>query len=185
MDETISKTLLVLNNGGVILYPSDTIPGIGCDATNEIAINKIFEIKNRPEQKSLILLVSSEAMLQRYVEEVPDVAWDLIDYADKPTTIIYPKGKNLPQVCFAPDGSVAIRIVKNGYLNKLIQKLGKPLVSTSANLSGEPSPLKMEEISKSLVEKVDFIVNLPFESRSKASAIIKLEVNGVFKIIRK
>ena len=185
MEDIISKTLEVLKDGGVILYPSDTIPGIGCDASNEEAIKKVFEYKNRPEQKSLILLVSSEVMLQKYVREVPDVAWDLIDYSEKPTTIIYPEGKNLPKICFAADGSVAIRIVKSGYLNKLIQKLGKPLVSTSANLSGEPSPLKMEEINKTLVEKVDFIVNLPFESRSKASAIIKLEVNGVFKIIRK
>jgi L-threonylcarbamoyladenylate synthase len=185
MEDIISKTIQVLKDGGVILYPTDTIPGIGCDATNEQALQKVFDIKNRPTNKSLILLVSSDGMLQRYVKEVPDIAWDLIDYAEKPTTIIYPNGKNLPKICLAEDGSIGIRIIKTGYLNKLITKLGKPLVSTSANISNEPSPQSMEEINKSLAEKVDFIVNLPSQSSSKASAIIKLEVNGVFKIIRK
>ncbi len=185
MDTIINDALAVLKQGGVILYPSDTIPGIGCDATNEKAVSKVFDIKNRPENKSLILLVSSDAMLQRYVAEVPEVAWDILDYADKPTTIIYPKGKNLPEICLAEDGSIGIRIVKSGYLNKLIHKLGRPLVSTSANYSNEPSPKTMEEIPESLVDKVDFVVNLPSETGKKASAIIKLEVNGEFKIIRK
>ncbi len=185
MNDIINEAHQVLKTGGVILYPTDTIPGLGCDATNEKAVNRIFEVKNRPENKSMILLVSNEGMLQRYVEEVPEIAWDLLDYADKPTTLIYPKGINLPKVCLAPDGSVGIRMVKTGYLNKLIQKLGKPLVSTSANFSGEPSPLNMEEIHHGLLDKVDFVVNLPSEAINKASAIIKLEVNGVFKIIRK
>jgi L-threonylcarbamoyladenylate synthase len=185
MESIINEALTTLKEGGVILYPSDTIPGLGCDATNEAAVNKVFEIKNRPENKSLIILVSSDAMLQRYVAEVPEVAWDILDYADKPTTIIYSNGKNLPKNCLAADDSIGIRIVKTGYLNKLIHKLGKPLVSTSANFSNEPSPKTMEEIPQSLADKVDFIVNLPSESKNKASAIIKLEVNGEFKIIRK
>jgi L-threonylcarbamoyladenylate synthase len=185
MDAIINEAINVLKQGGVILYPSDTIPGIGCDATNEVAVTKVFNLKNRPENKSLILLVSSDAMLQRYVTEIPEVAWDVLDYADKPTTIIYPNGKNLPKICLAKDGSIGIRIVKSGYLNKLIHKLGKPLVSTSANFSNDPSPKTMQEIPKSLVDKVDFVVNLPSETGNKVSAIIKLEVNGEFKIIRK
>ena len=185
METIINDALAVLKQGGVILYPSDTIPGIGCDATNEAAVTKVFEIKNRPDNKSLILLVSSDAMLQRYIAEVPEVAWDILDYADKPTTIIYPNGKNLPKMCLAADGSIGIRIVKSGYLNKLIHNLGKPLVSTSANFSDEPTPITMEEIPRSLLDKVDFVVNLPSETNNKTSAIIKLEVNGEFKIIRK
>lgn len=185
MDSIINEALTVLRQGGIILYPSDTIPGLGCDATNEPAVAKVFEVKNRSENKNLILLVSSEAMLQRYVKEVPEVAWDILDYADKPTTIIYSDGMNLPKNALAADGSIGIRIVKSGYLNKMIHKLGKPLVSTSANFSNETSPKTMEEIPQSLLDKVDFIVNLPSETGNKASAIIKLEVNGEFKIIRK
>jgi len=185
MKTIINEALEVLKNGGVILYPTDTIPGLGCDATNKEAVSNIFELKNRPSQKSMILLVNSDSMLQKYVSEVPEMAWDIIDLSEKPTTIIYPKGINLPDICLADDGSIGIRMVKIGYLNELIQKLGKPLVSTSANFSGEPSPSKMEEINPLLAKKVDFIVNLTSESKNNASAIIKLELNGEFKIIRK
>ncbi len=185
MTAIINEAVEVLRNGGVILYPTDTIPGVGCDATNEEAVSKIFDIKNRPAQKSMILLVNSDAMLQKYVAEVPEMAWDIIDLSEKPTTIIYPKGVNLPDICLAEDKSIGIRMIKTGYLFQLIQKLGKPLVATSANFSDEPNPNTIEEINPLLAKKVDFIVNLPSESNNRASAIIKLELNGEFKIIRK
>lgn len=181
----IRKAIEVLNNGGVILYPTDTIPGLGCDATNEEAAQKIFEIKNRPAQKSFIVLVSSDAMLQKYVSEIPEIAWDIIDYAEKPTTIIYPNARNLAPSIMAEDGSIGIRMVKFGEVHRLIHQFGKPLVSTSANLSGEPSPTDLSEINTEISSKVDLIVDLPNIGNKVASSIIKIELNGEFKIIRK
>lgn len=174
-----------LKEGGVILYNTDTIPGLGCDATNESAVERIFDIKQRPENKSLILLVANDGMLQRFVEEVPEIAWDILDYAEKPTTIIYPKGINLASNVLASDGSIGIRMVKSGPLHQLITALGKPLVSTSANLSGDASPTTLSEINPEIASKVDLIVDLPTETTKQASSIIKIELNGEFKIIRK
>lgn len=184
MDQ-IKKAIAVLKKGGVILYNTDTIPGLGCDATLENSIDRIFEIKNRPSNKSLIILVANDGMLQRYVEEVPEVAWDIIDLSEKPTTIIYPKGKNLAKNALAADGSIGIRMIKDGPLHQLIVQLGKPLVSTSANLSGNSSAQNLSEISAEILEKVDLIVDLPTNKTSIASSIIKIELNGEFKIIRK
>lgn len=183
--ELTAKAIELLKKGGIIAYSTDTIPGLGCDATNCEAVNKIFEIKQRPENKSMILLVSSDAMLQKYVTEVPEIAWDLIDLSDKPTTLIYPQGKNLPSCVLAQDGSIAIRMVRNGKLQGLIHRFGKPIISTSANLSGQPNPQRMSEIRPEILSKVDLVVDLPSNTTNKASSIIKIQLNGEFEIIRK
>lgn len=183
--EIIQKAIAILRNGGTIAYNTDTVPGLGCDATNEAAVEQIFELKQRPQQKSLILLVANDGMLQRFVKEVPEVAWDIVDVAEKPTTIIYPNGKNLPNNVLAADGSIGIRMVKSGPLHQLIHKFGKPVVSTSANISGEKNPSTLSEISQEIISKVDLVVDLPTDTTKQASSIIKIELNGEFKIIRK
>ena len=142
----MEKALEILKNGGVILYPTDTIWGIGCDATNVEAINKIFEIKKREKTKSMIILVENERRLQDLVD-VPEIAWQIIDLSEKPVTIVYENPKNLPKEILAEDGSIGIRLVKDDFCKKLISKLNKPLASTSANFSGDKSPLKFSDIS--------------------------------------
>lgn len=174
-----------LKSGGIILYPTDTIWGLGCDATNIDAINKIFEIKNREKAKSLIILVESEKRLQDLVD-VPTMAWEIIDLSEKPVTIIYDNPRNLPQELLAEDGSIGIRLVKDNFCKILISKLNKPLVSTSANFSGEKSPMQFSEISLDLQKKVDAIAE---EGRDKVaewkgSSIIKVWSDGRIKILR-
>lgn len=175
----------VLNEGGVILYPTDTIWGLGCDATNPDAVNKIFQIKNREKEKSPIILVESEKRLQDLVE-VPAVAWEIIDLSEKPITIVYDNPKGLPKGILAEDGSVGIRLVKDDFCRKLISKLNKPIVSTSANFSGEKSPKSFSDISKKLIEKVDAVAEEKREEISKweASSIIRVWRDGRIKIIR-
>ena len=151
----MQKALEILKNGGVILYPTDTIWGIGCDATNVEAINKIFEIKKREKTKSMIILVENERRLQDLVD-VPEMAWQIIDLSEKPVTIVYENPKNLPKEILAEDGSIGIRLVKDDFCKKLISKLNKPLVSTSANFSGDKSPLKFSDISQELIDAVDY-----------------------------
>ena len=189
MQEEINKAIEVLKAGGTILYPTDTIWGLGCDATNAEAVNKIFKIKKREESKSLIVLMDNENRLNRYLKDIPPLAYDLIDNADKPLTIIYPGAKGLASNVINSDGSIAVRIPLNQeiFCVKLITKFGKPIVSTSANISGEPAPISFKDIDKSILHEVDYIVNLPQDEMgtSKPSAIIKLEMNGEFKIIRK
>jgi len=186
-EEDILSSLAILKNGGVILYPTDTIWGLGCDATNSSALEKIFRIKSRSENKSMLILVNNEQMVDRYVREVPEIAYELISVTDTPLTIIYPEGKNLaPGVC-ADDGSVGIRICHDDFCNELISRFRKPIISTSANLSGKPSPGNFSEIDKSVIEMVDFVVEYRQDERRKqtASPVIKIEQNGTFKIIRK
>lgn len=175
----------ILKSGGTILYPTDTIWGIGCDATNIDAINKIFEIKKREKTKSMILLVDSERMLQHYVD-VPEMAWEIIDLSEKPVTIVYENPRNLPKEILAEDGSIGIRLVKDDFCKKLIGKLGKPLVSTSANFSGEKSPLKFSDISQELIDAVDFAVEDNREKVSKysGSSVIKVWNDGRIKVLR-
>lgn len=187
MNTEVEAALTVLQNGGVILYPTDTIWGLGCDSTNIEAVNKVFEIKNRPAEKSLILLVDSDQMLMRYVKDVPELAWDLMEMSEKPTTIIYDDPKGLPTEVIAKDNTIAIRVTKDPFCVALIRKLKKPLVSTSANLSGEPSPSLFHEISEKIKKSVDHIVNLRQDEKTKAvpSAIIKLKNNGEISILRK
>lgn len=181
----MQKTLEILKNGGVILYPTDTIWGIGCDATNVEAINKIFEIKKREKTKSMIILVESERRLQDLVD-VPEMAWQIIDLSEKPVTIVYENPRNLPKEILAEDGSIGIRLVKDDFCKKLIGKLNKPLVSTSANFSGDKSPLKFSDISQELIDAVDYAVEENRESVSKysGSSVIKIWSDGRVKVLR-
>ena len=181
----LNQTIEILQSGGTILYPTDTIWGIGCDATNPKAIKKIFDIKKREPNKSLIILVESEKRLQDLVD-VPEMAWQIIDLSEKPVTIVYENPKNLPKELLAEDGSVGIRIVKNDYCKKLISKLNKPLVSTSANLSGQKSPMKFSDISEEIKNSVDYIVedNQDKVSEFSGSSVIKVWNNNQIKILR-
>jgi L-threonylcarbamoyladenylate synthase len=186
-EEDIKEALLSLRKGGVILYPTDTIWGIGCDATNSAAVEKIFKIKSRNENKSLLVLVDGENMLDRYVQDIPEIALELAGVSDTPLTIIYPQGKNMaPGVC-SEDGSVAIRICNDDFCCELISRFRKPIISTSANISGKSSPGNFDDIDNAIIETVDYVVKYRQNDREKhtASSIIKLEANGTIKIIRK
>lgn len=187
LEKELGNSIEVIKSQGVIVYPTDTIWGVGCDATDEAAVKKVFAVKGRQEDKSVIVLVSDDRMLLRYVKEVPEMAWELMDYSEKPLTIIYPEGKNLAKGVIAQDGTIAIRVVKDEFCQKLIQKLGKPLVSTSANKSGEPSPQNFRDISPAVLDAVDYVVNLRQNETggAKPSSIVQLGLKGEIKIIRK
>ena len=186
INSTIQQCIDVLKAGGVILYPTDTVWGLGCDATNEDAVKKVYDIKQRNDAKSLIALVSSDAMLQKHVTEVPDLAWDIMDMATKPTTIIYTKGKNLAPNVMAKDGSIGIRMIKEGFCNQLVHKFNSPLISTSANISGRPSPLLFNDISTPIHSAVDYIVDHQLDQGNhQPSSIIKLGLKGEVEILRK
>jgi len=185
--DDIIKALEVLRSGGIILYPTDTIWGIGCDATNPAAVNRIYEIKQRQDAKSMLILMENPNLLNSYISEVPEIAWELIDVADTPLTIIYPGAKNLAANLLAKDGSVGIRITNEAFTQQLIQRFRKPVVSTSANISGQKSPQNFSEISDEIKKSVDFIVKFrqDDQSRSNPSGIIKLGVGGQIEVIRK
>ena len=186
-EEDLNEALTTLKKGGVILYPTDTIWGLGCDPTNAAAVEKIFRIKSREEGKSLLILVDSETMLERYAADVPEIAWELTSVSEDPLTIIYPRGKNLaPGVC-SDDGSIGIRICHDDFCHELIRRFRKPLVSTSANLSGKPSPENFSEIEKSVTDAADYVVQYRQDDRRKftSSPVIKLAPDGTIKIIRK
>lgn len=172
--------------GGLILYPTDTIWGIGCDATNEKAVRRVYELKRRSDHKAMLLLMDSSAKLNYYVQEVPDVAWDLIELADSPLTVIYNGARNVAPNLLAADGSVGIRITQEEFSHKLCERFRKPVVSTSANVSGDPSPANFSEISETIKAGVDYIVRYRQDDLSKAapSHIIKLGAGGLVKIIR-
>lgn len=172
--------------GGVILYPTDTVWGIGCDATNEDAVRRVYEIKQRQDSKAMLVLVDSSVKVDFYVRDVPEVAWDLIDLADKPLTIIYSGARNLAANLLAEDGSVGIRVTNEEFSKRLCQQFRKAIVSTSANISGQPSPKNFSEISEEVKSAVDYIVGYRQEEMSnpKPSSIIKLGKGGVIKIIR-
>src|SRR5690554_762116 len=185
MKAEIENALTVLKRGGLILYPTDTVWGIGCDATNPEAVEKIFKLKNRSDKKSLICLVSDFKMLNEYVQEVPEVAYDILKYASRPTTIIYDDPIRVAENLIAEDNSLAIRVTKDRFCEKLIKKLRKPLVSTSANVSGSQTPQSYSEIDPLILGSVDYIVNLHLGKKSgKPSAIIKLKNDGSVKVIR-
>lgn len=186
MIEDIKKACEVMAAGGLILYPTDTIWGIGCDATNEEAVRKVYALKRRSDHKAMLLLMDSSAKLNYYVQEVPDVAWDLIELADSPLTVIYSGARNVAPNLLAEDGSVGIRITQEEFSHKLCERFRKPLVSTSANVSGAPSPANFSEISETIKSGVDYIVRYRQEDLSKAapSHIIKLGAGGLVKIIR-
>ena len=175
-----------MREGGVILYPTNTIWGIGCDATNEDAVRRVYEIKQRQDSKAMLVLVDSSVKVDFYVQDVPEVAWDLIDLADKPLTIIYSGARNLAANLLAEDGSVGIRVTNEDFSKRLCQQFRKAVVSTSANISGQPSPRNFSEISEEVKSAVDYIVGYRQEEMSnpKPSSIIKLDKGGVIKIIR-
>ena len=186
MQSDIIKALEVLKSGGVILYPTDTIWGIGCDATNVDAVRRVFEIKKRECSKSMLVLMENPALLEQYVNNVPKIAWDLIDVSTTPLTIIYRSAKNLAPNLIAQDGSIGIRFTNETFTSRLIQRFRKPLVSTSANISGEKSPAFFNEISEEIKAQVDYIVEYRQSDLTPASSssIIKLGEGGVIDIIR-
>ncbi len=186
MNDDIKQAIEVLQRGGVILYPTDTIWGIGCDATNEEAVRRVYEIKRRADSKALIVLTDSEPKVEFYVSEVPEIAWQLLDVAVKPLTIIYPGARNLAPNLLADDGSIAIRITRETFSQRLCQRFRKAIVSTSANVSGTPAPRNFSEISNEIKEAVDYIVGVRQEEQGEAipSSIIKLDADGTIKIIR-
>ena len=182
MTEDIKKACEVMAAGGIILYPTDTIWGIGCDATNEKAVQRVYELKRRTDNKAMLVLMDSEAKLDRYVSDVPDIAWDLISVSDKPLTIIYSSAKNLATNLLGADGSVGIRITNEEFSKKLCERFRKPLVSTSANVSGEPSPANFSEVSEVIKEGVDY--RQDDMSKAAPSGIIKLGAGGLVQVIR-
>jgi L-threonylcarbamoyladenylate synthase len=186
MDKDIQNSLKVLKKGGVILYPTDTIWGIGCDATNPLAVDQIFRIKKRFDSKSLLVLLDDPEKLSTYVTEIPEIAWDLLKVSDQPLTIVYPGGMNLASGIFHSDGSVGIRITSDKFCKELIRQLGKPIISTSANISGESSPSTYRDISEKIKSGVDYIVKWRQDDtvRKKPSPVIKLGLKGEIEIIR-
>ncbi len=183
----IKEMTNVLKNNGVILYPTDTIWGLGCDATSPEAIQKIIDIKQRSGEKNFIVLLDSESRLQTYVNNVPEQAWSLIEYAEKPLTIIYEGAKNLPPELIAADGSIAIRVTKDDFCKYLIGSLRKPIVSTSANISGQASPASFRDIDPEIVNAVDYTANWRRNERmnNPPSTIIRLRTNGEIEFIRR
>ena len=167
MKEEIYKCIEVLKTGGIILYPTDTVWGIGCDATNKDAVQKVLDLKNRTNSKNFIIIVANDRMLNYHVKDVPELAWDLIDISEKPTTIIYNEGTHLAENMLASDKSIAIRMIKEGFAHQLAFNYRKPIVSTSANLSGAATPLSFDEISDKIKNNVDFITSKQFDSGNK------------------
>ncbi len=187
LKDEVNKALEVLKAGGIILYPTDTIWGIGCDATNEAAVKRVFELKGRSESKSLIILLDNENKLPSYVREVPDIAYDLIEYAENPLTIIYSGAKNLAPNVINDDGSIGIRIVKHDFCQQLLQRFRLPIVSTSANISGQTAPTNFSEIGPVIIDGVDYVVDWEQDDLTPKtpSTIMKLEPDGRFVFIRK
>ena len=186
-DIDIRNAVEVLKRGGVILYPTDTIWGIGCDAQNEEAVRRVYEIKQREDSKALICLVDSADRLQRYFRNVPEVAWDLIDYADRPLTLILDGAVNVAPNLVAEDGSLGMRVTKEQFSQQLCYRFQKAIVSTSANISGEPSPKSFYDIPEEITSKVDYIVQFARGRKSdgRPSSIIKLAGDGTVSVIRK
>lgn len=187
MKDDIKKCCEVLRSGGTILYPTDTIWGIGCDATNAEAVEKVYTIKKRNGNIPLLVLVNSVAMLERYVVDMPQIAYDLIDCATSPMTIIFDKARNLPENLLGEDGSIGIRVTSESFTDQLIQQFRKPIVSTSANIHGAPTAQFFQEVDTQIVDGVDYVVNYRQNDtkKAKASQIIKLSNSGLITIIRK
>lgn len=185
-EEDIAKALETLRNGGVILYPTDTVWGIGCDATRSDAVRRIYDIKRRADSKAMIVLLSRPDDLWNYVDDVPDVAFELIEAAVRPLTIVYDRGQRLAPELLGTDGSIGIRITAEEVSSRLCRGLRRPLVSTSANISGEPAAALFREISPEIIRSVDYVMESRRDEteRSKPSSVIKLSTNGVFKILR-
>lgn len=187
MNEDIKNALKVLINGGTLLYPTDTVWGIGCDATNEEAVKKVFKIKKRADTKSMLVLIDDFSRIKDYVTQIPKVVLKILESENKPLTIIYPGAKNLASNLINIDGSIGIRIVKDEFCNRLISEFKKPIVSTSANISGKPAPTKFSEINPEIKKNIHYVVKWRQDDSSQywASGIIKVAVNGKVEVIRK
>lgn len=185
-ENDILKSIEILEKGGTILYPTDTVWGIGCDATNQQAVSKIFDIKQRNESKSLIILVNSFEMLTHYVSEIPIFVSDFIKTIQNPTTIIYNSPKKIAKNAVSSDNSVAIRIVKDDFCQKLLEKFGKPIVSTSANISGKPTPQTFDEIEQYIIEKCDYVVKYKQTDKQikNPSRLVKFDSEGKLFFLR-
>ena len=182
----IHNTYEVIKNGGIILYPTDTVWGIGCDATNEEAVKKIYALKQREETKSMIVLLNGERMMYNVFKEIPEVAWQILDLSEKPTTLILDKPRNVAKNIVAEDNTLGVRIVTEPFCFKLMERMKKPLVSTSANISGMFTPKTFKEISPEIIKGVDYVVNLHHDKVCKnPSTIIKLGLDSQVKVIRK
>ena len=186
MEDDIKKACEIMEKGGIILYPTDTIWGIGCDATNEDAVKRVYEIKKRIDSKALIVLVDKPVKVEFYVREVPEIAWNLIDVADKPLTIVYPNARNLATNVLADDGSVGIRITQETFSRKLCERFRKAIVSTSANISGQPAPTNFNEISDEIKQAVDYVVTYRQDDpyQPSPSSVIWIGEGGGIKILR-
>lgn len=187
MTKELQETIKVLKQGGTILYPTDTIWGIGCDATNAQAVEKVYQIKRRNENKSFIILLDDIAKLEQYVEKVFPIAIDLIQQYSKPLTIIYPNSKNLAKGVAAADHSIGIRVTRDPFCKALIAAFGKPIVSTSANISGQETPYSFDKVSDKVQKSVDYVVNHRKDNSSgqiHPSTIIKMEPDGTFTLVR-
>jgi L-threonylcarbamoyladenylate synthase len=184
--DDIANALKVLRAGGVILYPTDTVWGLGCDATNGEAVKKIFSIKKRSDSKSLIVLVNSVGMLTRYVENPPDVALQMAEWSEKPLTVVYDKGRSLAEGVASSDGSVGVRICTEPFCDALIDAFRKPIISTSANISGEDTPAIFDDISEEVINGADYVCRYRQDDRTRlsASSVIRVSANGVIKILR-
>ncbi len=183
--DDLRQCVETLREGGIVLYPTDTVWGIGCDATNAQAVARIYELKQRTDSKAMLLLVDCEARVEAYAE-MPDIAWDLITVSEKPLTIIYPKGKNLAENLLADDQSVGVRVTREAFSKKMCEMLCRPVVSTSANVSGEPTPKCFKEISDAIKNGVNYVVQYRQDDTHEAqpSSILKLGIGGEIKIIR-
>lgn len=186
MIEDLKKAISILQAGGVILYPTDTIWGLGCDATNEKAVQRIFDIKKRTDTKAMLVLLDSPSKLESYVSGVPEIAFDLIELSDEPLTIIYPEAKNLAKNLLSEDNSIGIRITSEPFSKSLCERFRKPIVSTSANISGEKSPEVFAAIQNDILSQVDYVVNFRQDETTKAkpSSIIKIGKGNVIELIR-
>ena len=186
ISEEVHNAFEVIKNGGIILYPTDTVWGIGCDATNEDAVKKIYALKQREETKSMIVLLNGERMMYNVFKEIPEVAWQILDLSEKPTTLILDNPRNVAKNIIAEDNTLGVRMVTEPFCFKLMERMKKPLVSTSANISGQPTPIAFKDISPEILKGVDYVVNLNREKiGGKPSTIIKLTNDSQVKVIRK
>lgn len=185
-NQEIQNAYHIIKEGGIILYPTDTVWGIGCDATNPEAVAKIYKLKKRAETQSMIVLMNGERMMYNVFKDIPEVAWQIMDLSENPTTLVLDKPRNVAANLIAADQTLGIRIVKEPFCFKLLEKMKKPLVSTSANISGQPTPKSFKEISPEIIKGVDYVVNLHRDKiAGKPSTIIKLTSDSQVKVIRK
>jgi L-threonylcarbamoyladenylate synthase len=187
LKDEVAKALKILQDGGIILYPTDTIWGIGCDAANTEAVQKIYRLKQRDEAKSMIILLDTENKIESYINEVNPLAYELIEYAEHPLTLVMPGAKNVSPALINSDGSIGVRIAKHPFCQQLIQRLRKPLVSTSANISGKPSPQYFSQIASEIIDGVDYVVDLEQQNMEikTPSTIMRLAPDGRFEFIRR